>query len=377
MVAPKKPIVNQTQWIIDANGQLINIGANAAPHAYLPEYNNGTAGLFDASIDAIIKYYTSIGKINRLKNKLSRVYDTKGALVGDASFRGMLANAILEATAYNFTQTNGATTGQKGKLLNILQYLDARAAGLGADGSGGVASPTQFVNLTGRNQAWELFSDITAQLTGKRPNKKEFEDYYKELTDYEKKFVTRVKESGARKTSTADQANPQRFTLKYIVKQIDLADPNLKGVSNTYLQRIEQLLEDNGVDDYFTSKTKLKLLKGLLNQRLTEDDVIDTIRKRSMAVYSQWRDEMAENPELSFSDIIKPFAEQYANILELNGPVNIAEVAKMAVTGDRKMTAFEFEQALRNDPRWNKTKQANVEAGNLAASFARAFGVNL
>jgi hypothetical protein len=303
---------------------------------------------------------------------MSKVMGTN-FLVGDNTFRTAIAELVKQATAYNFTQTNMAAQGKQGKLISLLGYLDVMAKG---GGGGGSTEPTNFLTLTGRQQAWGMFSDLTWQITGRKPNKKEFENFFKELGQYEKGFVSTRKDSGRTRTETNNQADPQKFALRYIVKQLD-QDDNLKGAANQFMQRIEQAMEDNGVADYFTDKTKIKFLRQLLTQKMSEEDLLDVLRKRSMSVYTQWAQEMADNPEMSFADLIKPYAEQYQNVLEINGPVKVSDVAKLAMSGDRKLNALEFEQALRKDPRWAKTKQANIEAGDLAKSFARSLGVNI
>jgi hypothetical protein len=361
-------------WILDyQDGYLKSIGGGpeAAPQSYLLELGSEAAA-FSTSIDAIIKYYTSTGQMNKLKAKMSKVMGTN-FLVGDNTFRIAIAELVKQATAYNFTQTNMAAQGQKGKLISLLGYLDVMAKG---GGGGGSTEPTNFLTLTGRQQAWGMFSDLTWQITGRKPNKKEFENFFKELGQYEKGFVSTRKDSGRTRTETNNQSDPQKFALRYIVKQLD-QDDNLKGAANQFMQRIEQAMEDNGVADYFTDKTKIKFLRQLLTQKMSEEDLLDVLRKRSMAVYTQWAQEMADNPEMSFADLIKPYAEQYQNVLEINGPVKVSDVAKLAMSGDRKLNALEFEQALRKDPRWAKTKQANIEAGDLAKSFARSLGVNV
>jgi hypothetical protein len=356
-------------WVVDySDGYLKDPGGT--PHAYLLELGNAVN--FSSSIDSIIKYYTSNGKINRLKNKMSKAFG-RNYMIGDATFRNDLATLIMQATSYNFTQTNMAPQGQKGKLVSLLGYIDVMSR---AQAGGGSTEPTNFLTLTGRQQAWGLFSDLTWQITGKKPNKKEFESFYKELGQYERNFVSTRRDSGKTRTETNNQADPQKFALRYIVKQLD-KDDNLKGAANQFMQRIEQAMEDNGVSDYFTDKTKIKFLRQLLTQKMSEEDLMDVLRKRSMAVYTQWAQEMADNPEMSFADLIKPYAEQYANVLEITGPVKISDVAKLAMSGDRKLNALEFEQALRKDPRWARTKQANIEAGDLARSFARSLGVNV
>ena len=112
-------------------------------------------------------------------------------------------------------------------------------------------------------------------------------------------------------------------------------------------------------------------------QDKTIEDYQEVIRKQARNVYSAWAPEMDDNPDMSFAELISPYTKQYQDTLEISGPVDIADVAKLAIADGKKMSAFDYQKALRNDTRWGYTKQANTEAADLAKSFAKAFGVNV
>jgi hypothetical protein len=333
-------------------------------------------GSYVSSANRVIQYYKSTGQLDLLKAKLAKAYGVSIVSIGEADARAYLNDAIKNVTSANWTAQYNAPKAGLGKQLTIIEWLNSKIAG-GTGGAGGAAAITSEVSYTQKKTAWDKFKSISQDLLNAAPSRDDFEDFYKKLHKEEGKYIDSFKEVGSRRYSTNADFNVDEFTLKYFVKKIDLQSPDLKGAAGQAQDSINQLIRDNGLQTFITNKTKIQFLKGILTQDKTVDDFKDVLRKQAMNVYSQWGKEMQDNPDLSFSDIIAPYASRYQQTLEIDGPVDVTDVAKLAVNGDQKLSAFEYEKALRDDRRWGYTKQANGEAAQLAKSFAKAFGVGV
>lgn len=378
-VDPNRPV---GPWIVDEDGYLKSIPAadqdnpealaNAVKSLYLKENDYATVNYLEGT-DAIFQYYKQNNQLNVLKNKLEQAFGTKISYVGDADFRKLLQEAMKQTTATNWFAQSQAPGNERGKQITILDWLNKQIATGGAGGSDAITSE---VNYTQKKTAWDMFKSVSQDLLNITPSRDNFEDFYKKLHAKEGKYITSWKDVGGRRYTDNAKFDPQEFTIDYLVKQID-ANTKLKGQAGQAKRALDQLVENNGLSAFISSKTKVKFLKDILTQDKSVEDFQEVIRKQAKNVYSQWAQEMDDNPDMSFADLISPYVQRYQSTLEIDGPVDIADVAKTATAGGEKLSAFDYEKALRNDTRWGYTKQANAEAADLAKSFAKAFGVNV
>ena len=65
-----------------------------------------------------------------------------------------------------------------------------------------------------------------------------------------------------------------------------------------------------------------------------------------------------------------------ATTLELNpNDIQLTDPAlSSAISGDKTMTTYEFQRALRKDNRWQYTDQARSEAADVATQVLKDFG---
>lgn len=76
------------------------------------------------------------------------------------------------------------------------------------------------------------------------------------------------------------------------------------------------------------------------------------------------------------ANIYAPYRTRMAKILELN-PDSIQlndPTLQRAYAGDKEMSLFDFERALRKDPRWQYTDNAREDVSNVALQVLRDFG---
>jgi hypothetical protein len=80
---------------------------------------------------------------------------------------------------------------------------------------------------------------------------------------------------------------------------------------------------------------------------------------------------------LNLADVYKPYKNVMANVLELT-PDSIKlndPILRQAYAGDKEMSLFDFQRALRKDPRWQYTDNAREDVSNALLGTLRDFGV--
>lgn len=125
-----------------------------------------------------------------------------------------------------------------------------------------------------------------------------------------------------------------------------------------------------------------KEIEDLLTGKLTEQDFTNGKRQIAKNVYKNWAP-LLDDPTLTMEQIVKPWKDMAANVLELTpDQVDMTKPQySVAYAGspDGKMGAMslgEWYIKLRSDSQygWDKTTQAKQEAQELGYSIARAFG---
>jgi hypothetical protein len=114
----------------------------------------------------------------------------------------------------------------------------------------------------------------------------------------------------------------------------------------------------------------------------TVDDFNSYVRKQAASLAPSYADELKGGMDLY--DIASPYMQSMASVLELN-PADISlfdPTIRSALSGkgpDGKPTSktlWQFENDLRNDPRWLKTKNANDAMFSTARKVLNDFGLS-
>lgn len=292
---------------------------------------------------------------------------------GGTAYISALTELVKNYSVANYYATDGgkSTSGA----MTFFDFLNGMQS---SGGSGGPSGPSYAVSLTGKNTAWEFYKSTYRNLLGSNPTKAEFDDYYSKLNAEEKKYISSSNTVGSTTTSVSENFDIATFTTRYILKSADLSG-DLKGVAGQYQNFISQSAKDYGLDGLMSDKKSSNYLKGLISGKFQEDDLTDMLRRQAALTYGAFADDLEKNPDLSLAEIMDAYTSVYSNVLEIGAnEVNLKDVAKYATSENgQKIGTYDFEKKLRADERFSYTKQANIEAGNLARSFARAFGVNV
>lgn len=151
------------------------------------------------------------------------------------------------------------------------------------------------------------------------------------------------------------------------------------GQAGDLQQQMKAVAEANGMkyaDSYYLSAAK-SVASGLS----TAEDWMRSIRTEAASLYPAWTDKI--NAGMNINDLASGYVNRMAQTLELdpnsinlNDPfIRQALGAKDAQGNPTMMSMWEFEQKLRQDPRFMNTKQAQDDMYAAGNSILKMFGM--
>lgn len=169
--------------------------------------------------------------------------------------------------------------------------------------------------------------------------------------------------------------------LRYeIGKYVYFSDDVWQGEGGETQEKLRSYAYDMGVQ--MSSKWYAERSRNVIRGIATIQDYQDEIRRLSKATYSHWSKQIDAGKTIA--DLASPYMQSMAQILELpagsinpfNPNIKKALQAKDKQTGANVvMPLWQFENELRNDPRWRKTKNAQDSLMQVAHQVLADFGV--
>lgn len=168
--------------------------------------------------------------------------------------------------------------------------------------------------------------------------------------------------------------------LRYeLGKYVSFGGDNWQGEGGEAIEALHSYAYSMGIkmNDKFYTDGARNIIRGVAKQQ----DYEDKIRKQAKATYSQWSKQIDAGQTVA--DLASPYMQSMAQILELpNGSVNLFDNTikkalqyKNTTTGKSEVKAlWQFENELRNDPRWKKTKNAQDSMMQVAHQVLADFG---
>jgi len=130
------------------------------------------------------------------------------------------------------------------------------------------------------------------------------------------------------------------------------------------------------------SKDQLqKWMQNIVRGNSSQEQYQNFIRNQAAASFPTYAEQIRGGMDLA--DVASPYVQSMADILELNaGSIDLYDrtlrraLAHTNAKGDYvPMSISDFEDELRADPRWARTKQANEQARGYATAFAKMWGL--
>lgn len=168
--------------------------------------------------------------------------------------------------------------------------------------------------------------------------------------------------------------------LRYeLGKYVSFKGDNWQGEGGEAIEALHSYAYSMGItmNDKFYTDGARNIIRGVAKQQ----DYEDKIRKQAKATYSQWSKQIDAGQTVA--DLASPYMQSMAQILELpSGSVNLFDNTikkalqyKNTTTGKSEIKAlWQFENELRNDPRWRKTKNAQDSLMQVAHQVLADFG---
>ncbi len=337
-------------WMPDKNGNLVKADASVVKKSF--------ASLPEAAVLALQEFLISV------ENKTSPT----------RAQRQTLWNNIIDGAVAAFKN------GKKQSPWDVLNTLTKNAP----DVTGTTISYTEYDELTSN----ALLNKIAASL-GYDPNlftPEERTDFFTKLQAEAKlggKTVTRkAKDGGIEQVTTPSLFDAKAFTESYIWAKATLGDiKNLPTKALTAIQNVKTLLKSYGISnlsDKEISNYGINIASGGLDLTKFKIDLSTQAQKYYPALAKR----LADNPDLTVSDIANPIVNILASTWEMDPSVFTLDNPDLdrwlrpdGVKGDAPFptTAQIYEWAI-NHPNFEKTTKAKGMAMDSAVGVARAMG---
>jgi hypothetical protein len=163
-----------------------------------------------------------------------------------------------------------------------------------------------------------------------------------------------------------------------LAKRIDLGGDKRPGEAGENYDKLASYAYDMGIrmSDWWLGEASRQIVAGSKSIQDFEDE----IRRNAKGTYSNWAKQIDAGQ--SVADLASPYFQSMATILELPaGSVNLFDptIKKALQSKDSQGKSvikpmWQFENELRNDPRWRKTKNAQDSAMQITRQVLSDFG---
>lgn len=294
------------------------------------------------------------------------------------------ADAAAKSAAATTAAETAASFGWSIAFFNSIPELKA----LLAQATAGGWSPARFTSaLQGtvwfRHTTESQRKYVTLKATDPASFKQQIDEGYYKVQSLAQEMGSGISPTGARQI--ADLALKMGWSETHLRQYVasltkPTANGNYKGGQAAALQsQFRALNEEYGVS--FSEKA----INGWVQQALTGGQTLESVKAQVQNVAASKYVALADRIKggETVRQIADPYLQSYAKLLELNGEnVNLddpliqrALQAKDAKGKPTTQTVYDFENTLRNDPRWAKTDNARDQMSSVANSVLKTFGL--
>ena len=371
----------------------------------LPKFDTGTTGGSSSTTnDSIYKVDVGFGLVDKDGKPLSlppiQIGNYITALAGTDSKAYARVKAKVAALTGRSRLDPSYVGGYVSKLAqNIMGSSDiiARTGTLedyfntaitSSGGAGQASVPQSYVS-----SATQAKGDINSTFTkvlGREATDKEIKALTTVLNDAQKKnpskYVDGVTYGGLDKnqflidviTSGKYDAKPTAYPgiLSNLAKEVETVKGKAATAKETAttsaIQSVQSYAKANGI---VVTPEEAAAYAERINNGEKIQDIASTFRK--IAAISQPKAvQDLLNTGTDLATIYQPYKAAMAQTLELNpNAIDLTDPAlSNAITGDKTMTTYEFQRALRKDNRWQYTNNARSEASDVATQVLKDFG---
>lgn len=241
------------------------------------------------------------------------------------------------------------------------------------------AGPMTYTTLTDPATAKSDLIKMMKSVAGRPPTDQEINEYIKKLNAAQKKATTTVFQG----QTIQSRFDEEEFLMNFVVSKTEFTGALKPGMARQALDTLTMSINAFGVGSYITDDKKNKWAKQLLTGEMTQEELGQRLSELASKAFPAFADVIGSNPGVNMRDLFDDYISVYASMLELDpDTIDIKDVlgksASLSQDGNyTKLSLFDLEKSLRNDPRYTYTKRAHQEAASFGASVARSMGVNL
>jgi hypothetical protein len=279
---------------------------------------------------------------------------------------------------YAAKMSSGASATGVDGTVNFNDALNSKglAEAMAGKSSGG---PRSYISYTDPAKARRDLNSEMRSYLGRDATDKEVNDYIKQLNKAQSKSPSVSTASGSTQITRQSGFDEEDFLLRYVVAKVDFAKVKT-GEARTALDKVKMLSREFGVMDNLSVGERRKLAKQILLGKVDDNALYQKMGDIAKSAYPAFASMIQPNETLR--QALGNYVGTYAGLLELDeSDVNLKEVVSKAtanVNGEyTPISLFEYEKAVRKDPKYQYTKRAHQEAADFGKAFARSMGVNL
>ena len=237
-------------------------------------------------------------------------------------------------------------------------------------------NPYSQITVWDPTKAKDYITQLTTNILNREPTATELNDLSKQLSDAQKKaalnttYKTDPKTGKVTSTQTGG-LDEQQFLTDLLKKNPDYSKVKEAGTTAA-LQSVQNAAKANGI--VLTPEDAASYAERVRNGEKI-DEIASTFRKIASISQPKAVQDLL-NTGTDLATIYQPYKAAMAQTLELNpNDIQLTDPAlSSAISGDKTMTTYEFQRALRKDNRWQYTNNARSEAADVATQVLKDFG---
>lgn len=267
---------------------------------------------------------------------------------------------------------------------DLLRFIAAPSVdfkGAGGDGKGtGEPSTTEYPTIFSPTDATKAINNVFEAELGRAATADEMKQLKPLLLDAQKnnpaRYVTKIVNGKKVVTQTTglDVATFLLSTMKKIPTIKAEFDQRLEGKKSLTLQTLAKTAVANGLDLAVFGDDVDTWVKRVENGE--DIDIFKNLIRQTAKIGLPDKVGKLLDEGIDLSAVYSPYKNLMAKVLEVDaGSIKLDDPTLRAAIGpDKEMPIYEFERALRRDPRWQYTDTARQEVSDTALGVLKDFG---
>lgn len=322
---------------------------------------------------------SAIGDVNKTKQLQQALKDAK---VYKGPINGIF-NAEILVPAAEKAEERLATYASLGIVFNDrFEGYKRLATGGGAGGTGGTGETpiTEYPTIFSSTDATKAINDVFEAELGRPANAAEMKTLKPLLADAQRKnparYETRVV-NGKKVVTQTTGLDVATFLTSQIKKNPTLKaeiDQRLGGRKSLTMQELNKTAVANGLDLAVFGDDISTWVKRVENGE--DIDIFKNLIRKTAKIGLPDKVGALLDEGVDLSAVYAPYKNLMARVLEVQ-PDSIKlddPTLRSAIGPDKEMPIYEFERALRKDPRWQYTDTARQEVSDIALGVLQDFG---